>query len=101
MINVTHEAAEWFKQELSLQAGQAVRFFARYSAGGKLHPGFSLGIDVDQPISPGIASKVEGITFYMEDQDMWYLDGYHLNVLYDQGLGDIEYQYEAANSPQA
>ncbi|GJM80895.1 hypothetical protein HMSSN139_33910 [Paenibacillus sp. HMSSN-139] len=96
MIHVSNEAAEWFKQELGLEAGQAVRFFARYSAGGKLHPGFSLGIDVDKPVSPGIKAEVEGITFFMEDQDMWYLDGYHLNVTYDQQLGDIEYEYEAA-----
>lgn len=43
-----------------------------------------------------MTSEVEGITFYMEDQDKWYLDGYHLNVTYDEGLGDIEYKYEAA-----
>ncbi|CAM4333846.1 MULTISPECIES: HesB/YadR/YfhF family protein [Paenibacillus] len=96
MIHVSSEAAAWFKKELGLQEGQAVRFFARYSAGGKLHPGFSLGIDVDQPVSPGIKSEVEGITFYMEDQDLWYLDGYHLNVTYDPQLGDIEYEYEVA-----
>lgn len=95
MIHVSNEAADWFKQELGLEAGQAVRFFARYSAGGKLHPGFSLGIDIDQPVSPGIKAEVGGITFYMEDQDMWYLDGYHLNVSYDQQRGDIEYEYEA------
>ncbi|MNP63788.1 hypothetical protein D3C76_1592280 [compost metagenome] len=47
-------------------------------------------------MSPGIKAEVEGITFFMEDQDMWYLDGYHLNVTYDQQLGDIEYEYEAA-----
>lgn len=98
MINVTHEAAEWFKQELEIKAGQAIRFFARYSAGGKLHPGFSLGIDIDKPVSPGIAAEVDGITFYMEDWDMWYLDGYHLNVSYNQGLSDIEYEYEVAAS---
>ncbi|MDU4696204.1 MAG: hypothetical protein E6Y08_10335 [Paenibacillus sp.] len=96
MIHVSNEAAVWFKQELGLEEGQAVRFFARYSAGGKLHPGFSLGIDVDQPVSPGIQAEVEGITFFMEAQDMWYLDGYHLNVTYDPQLSDIKYEYEAA-----
>lgn len=34
MIHVTQEAAEWFKRELDLKNGQAVRFFARYSSGG-------------------------------------------------------------------
>lgn len=94
MINVTKEAAEWFKQELDLEEGHAVRFFARYSAGGKLHPGFSLGIGIESPVSPGIISEVEGITFYMEDKDMWYLQGYDLNIVYDKEQQDIEYHYE-------
>ncbi|WP_055108367.1 HesB/YadR/YfhF family protein [Paenibacillus ihumii] len=94
MINVTKEAAGWFKNELGVQEGQAIRFFARYSAGGTLHPGFSLGIGIEQPVSPGTISEVEGITFYMEDKDLWYLKGYHLNVVYDQIHNDIEYTYE-------
>ncbi|GGH18260.1 HesB/YadR/YfhF family protein [Paenibacillus segetis] len=96
MINVTHEAAEWFKHELGLQEGQSVRFFARYSAGGIIHPGFSLGIEVDEPVSLGVSSVVDGITFYMENKDLWYLDGYRLNVTYVPSEGDIEYKYEIA-----
>jgi uncharacterized protein YneR len=94
MINVTHEAAEWFKQELGLQEGQSLRFFARYSAGGEIHPGFSLGIEVSEPVSLGISSNVDGIMFYMENKDLWYLNGYQLNVTYLQEQGDIEYKYE-------
>ncbi|MNJ40084.1 HesB/YadR/YfhF family protein [Paenibacillus bouchesdurhonensis] len=96
MINVTKEAAGWFKNELGVQAGQAIRFFARYSAGGTIHPGFSLGIEIENPISPGTVSEVEGIKFFMEDKDLWYLEGYHLNVEYNQEHHDIEYQYELA-----
>lgn len=96
MIHVTQEAAEWFKNELGIQEGQSVRFFARYSAGGKIHPGFSLGIGIEEPVAQGISSVVSGIKFYMEERDLWYLEGYHLNVAYDAKEHDIEYEYEQA-----
>ncbi|MBP1904072.1 uncharacterized protein YneR [Paenibacillus turicensis] len=93
MINVTHEATDWFKHELGIEEGQAVRFFARYSAGGELHPGFSLGLQVEPPMSAGLSSVIDGITFYMEDKDMWYLEGYDLQVAYDQALEGIDFKY--------
>ncbi len=94
MIEISKDAANWFKKELGLQEGQAVRLFARYSAGGKIHPGFSLGIQVEEPVFPGISSKVEGITFFMEEHDQWYLDGHNLKVVYNAAEDDIDYEYE-------
>ncbi|AWB46872.1 hypothetical protein DCC85_09290 [Paenibacillus sp. CAA11] len=98
MIQVTEQAANWYKQELDLQSGQAIRFFARYSAGGHIHPGFSLGIQVEEPQHPGYSTVVSGITFYMEQQDLWYLDGYCLDVSYDPDADDILYTYEPMES---
>lgn len=98
MLNITNEAAEWFKQELDLQEGQAIRFFPRYSSGGGVHPGFSLGIEVNVPTVPGLLTEAGGIKFYMEERDLWYLEGYHFNVTYNANAGDIEYEYEAADS---
>lgn len=98
MLNITNEAAEWFKQELDLQEGQAIRFFPRYSSGGGVHPGFSLGIEVNDPTVPGLQTEAGGIKFYMEERDLWYLEGYHFNVTYNADAGDIKYEYEAADS---
>ncbi|MOA70027.1 hypothetical protein D3C78_1985990 [compost metagenome] len=52
---------------------------------------------MDEPVSMGVSSVVDGITFYMEDKDLWYLDGYRLNVAFDEAEGDIEYKYETAD----
>ncbi|ANS74092.1 hypothetical protein AWM70_05470 [Paenibacillus yonginensis] len=93
MIHVAEDAARWYKKELNLAEGQSVRFFARYSAGGHIHPGFSLGIDTEEPKKPGISTNVDGIRFYMEEQDLWYLDGYDLKVSYDAESDDIIYEY--------
>ena len=93
MLHISEEAAEWYKRELGVSEGEAIRFFARYSAGGHIHPGFSLGIEVRKPVSPGLLTTVQGIIFYMEDQDLWYLDGYHLKVEHDPQEDDIHYRY--------
>ncbi|WP_054958391.1 HesB/YadR/YfhF family protein [Paenibacillus dakarensis] len=94
IIEVSNEAARWYRKELGLGAGTFVRFFPRYSSGGGLHPGFSLGISVEEPKDPGLVKVAEDITFYMEDQDLWYLRGYNLIVEYEQSLDDIMYVYK-------
>ncbi|MEW4369332.1 HesB/YadR/YfhF family protein [Paenibacillus kandeliae] len=99
-IAVSNEAAQWYKKELDLQEGDHIRFYARYSSNSDIHPGFSLGISVEPPVSPGLEQEAEGIQFYMESQDLWYLNGYKLNVEYVDQEDDIRYAYvpESQNS---
>ncbi|MDO3410611.1 hypothetical protein QWJ34_12640 [Saccharibacillus sp. CPCC 101409] len=93
-INVSPEAAGWYKKELELGSGDYIRFYARYSNTSEIHPGFSLGIATVEPENPALTQSSEGITFYMEERDQWYLDGYRLNVTYLPEHDDIVYAYE-------
>ncbi|OWA33848.1 hypothetical protein B9G55_21180 [Saccharibacillus sp. O16] len=93
-LNVTPQAADWYKKELGLQSGDYIRFYARYSNTSDIHPGFSLGITTESPNRPGLTQSTEGITFYMEEKDLWYLEGYRLNVTYLPEHDDILYGYE-------
>ncbi|MFD1774486.1 HesB/YadR/YfhF family protein [Paenibacillus rhizophilus] len=95
-VSVSPEAASWFKRELGLTDGASIRLFPRYSSGGGLHPGFSLGIAVEPPGRPGLEAACEGVVFYMEEQDLWYMDGYNLSIVYSTEEDDIEYRYEPA-----
>ncbi|WNS44941.1 hypothetical protein [Paenibacillus sp. MMS20-IR301] len=92
-IEISPEAAAWFKRELSLADGAYVRLFPRYSSGGGLHPGFSLGIATEPPGRPAVQTEQGSLIFYMEEQDLWYLDGYSLSVVYVEAEDDIEYNY--------
>ncbi|NGM81041.1 hypothetical protein G5B47_01305 [Paenibacillus sp. 7124] len=92
-ISVSPEAASWFKRELGLTDGAHIRLFPRYSSGGGLHPGFSLGIAVEPPGRPGLETASEGVVFYMEEQDLWYMDGYDLSIIYSAEEDDIDYRY--------
>ncbi|MBT2293399.1 hypothetical protein J7E73_30760 [Paenibacillus albidus] len=92
---ISQGAASWFKRELGLQEGAYVRLFPRYSSGGGLHPGFSLGIATEAPGRPAMEVEQAGIVFYMEEQDLWYMEGYGLSIEYSEAEDDIEYKYEA------
>ncbi|MFB5759617.1 HesB/YadR/YfhF family protein [Paenibacillus medicaginis] len=92
-IYVSEPAAEWYKKELGLKSGDHVRFFARYSSGGGLHPGFSLGIAVEPPQHAALRTESGGVVFFMEEQDEWYLKGYKIEVKYLPEHDDIIYEY--------
>ncbi|OAB41426.1 HesB/YadR/YfhF family protein [Paenibacillus glacialis] len=93
-IRMSSNAARWYIRELHLNTGDSVRFFPRYSSGGGLHPGFSLGISVEEPSNDILSQDVEGIRFFLEERDLWYLKGYNLVVDYVESHDDIDYVYE-------
>lgn len=93
-ILVSDGAAGWYVKELELKDGAHIRFFPRYSSGGGLHPGFSLGISTQEPVQPGLTAEAGGITFFMEEQDLWYMRGYDLYVEHDESQDDISYIYK-------
>ncbi|MGN7760241.1 HesB/YadR/YfhF family protein [Paenibacillus sp. 22594] len=93
-MEISKDAAAWFKRELSLQNGAYIRLFPRYSSGGGLHPGFSLGIADEPPSRPAVQTDQAEIIFYMEEQDLWYMEGYSLSIVYSEAEDDIEYVYK-------
>ncbi|MBY0009900.1 HesB/YadR/YfhF family protein [Paenibacillus typhae] len=93
-MTISPEAAAWFKKELNLKNGDSIRLFPRYSSGGGLHPGFSLGIATEPPARPAAEAEQEGLIFYMEEQDLWYMEGYSLSINYVAAEDDIEYVYQ-------
>lgn len=83
---VTKEAANWYKEEFHLKSGDSLRFFARYGGCSNVQKGFSLGVAKDEPNDIGVLTKEEGITFFIEEKDLWYLDGKNLFVNFDSAL---------------
>lgn len=80
-LRVTEEAALWLKQELGLNEGDWLRFYAMlYGNAYSIHSNYSLGMAKEEPHHASIQTEVEGIRFYLEDQDKWYLDNHKLTV---------------------
>lgn len=94
IMTISREASAWYRRELGLKDGDYIRLFPRYSSGGGLHPGFSLGIANEPPARAAVEVTESGIVFYMEEQDLWYMEGYSLSVEYVPAEDDIVYNYQ-------
>ncbi|WP_078410823.1 HesB/YadR/YfhF family protein [Priestia abyssalis] len=90
-ITVSNEALQWYKEELEINRGDMVKFFVRYGGCSTVQRGFSLGVAKQQPVLIGAQSEIEGITFYIEDQDLWYFEDNDLVVTFDATKGEPEF----------
>ncbi len=93
-LKVAEEAAQWYKDELELSDNDSLRFFVRYGGVGGLKPGFSLGVRPDIPQEPIAETTVDGVHFYIEQDDAWYFDNHSVKVTYDSKMQEPDFEYE-------
>jgi uncharacterized protein YneR len=92
-LTIENQAAIWYKDELNLTQGDFVRFFVRYGGCGTVQTGFSLGIVKDSPQEIGMKAESNGITFFVEEKDMWYFDNHDLHVQFNEKYTEPEFKY--------
>ena len=95
-IQISSEAAAWYKKELNLKTGDFVRFYVRYGGFSTVQKGFSLGISSDEPNDIGTKTTEDGITFYIEEKDIWYFDEHDLFVTYNTKYEEPVLDYKKA-----
>jgi uncharacterized protein YneR len=92
-LTIEEQAANWYKDELHLKQGDFIRFFVRYGGYGTVQAGFSLGVIKDVPEEIGISDESGGITFFVEEKDLWYFDEHSLHVKYNEKHAEPEFHY--------
>lgn len=92
-IRISNEAAQWFIEEMDVETGDSIRFFARYGGSSPLHEGFSLGVIREQPDEVAVETVLDGIRYYVETRDLWYFDGHDLQVGVNRDLEELQYDY--------
>ncbi|TCS93660.1 HesB/YadR/YfhF family protein [Hazenella coriacea] len=92
-IVVEDSAYQWFCQEYGVQPNEFVRFYVRYGGSSPVNTSYSLAISMEPPKEIGIQTVVEGVTFYIETDDLWYLKEHNLRVTVDLN-GELAYKYE-------
>lgn len=90
-LTIEPTALDWFRSELNVQQGEFVRFFVRIGGCSTVQTGFSLGVAKEVPKEIGISTTIDGITFYMEKEDAWYLNEQNLQVSYNSSRDEIEF----------
>lgn len=93
-IVVAQEALTWFKEEMEVIDGDAIRFFARYGGVSPLHEGFSLGVTKEEPDEVAIEVEHDGTRYYIESRDQWFFVEHDLHVNLDSKLNELVYTYK-------
>lgn len=90
-IIVTQQAVAWFEQEWGFRTGDFVRIFVRYGGHSTVHEAYSLGITREEPKEMAASTTERGITFYMEQDDLWYLNEKDLRIDVQPGTDEISF----------
>ncbi|WP_112182379.1 MULTISPECIES: HesB/YadR/YfhF family protein [Paraliobacillus] len=94
-ISITQPAVKWFINEMELETGDTIRFFARYGGHGGIHKGFSLGISTNaEANNPIMQIEEQGITFFVEKSDAWYFDNMNFHIKYSRKLDEVDFLIE-------
>lgn len=77
---------------MGLKDGDCLRFFVKYGGNNPFHPNFSLGVAKQEPEDIAISQMQEGITFFFEKEDEWFIEG--LELMVDLKNGEAEFIFE-------
>ncbi|SET15477.1 Uncharacterized protein YneR [Oceanobacillus limi] len=81
-LHVKEEAANWFIEEMDLEQGDFVQFFLKIYGGiPTIYPNYFLGMSYGKHGDIHVKDEVEGITFYLNEEDSWILEEYDLEVV--------------------
>jgi len=92
-ISIDNQSAAWYQQEMDLEKGDSVRFYPRYGGYSPIQAGFSLGINLEDATNPVVTEEKEGITYFINEEDLWYFDGHNLKIVFDDKKGEPEFLY--------
>lgn len=90
-VTIKNEAVQLYKKEMGLKEGDALRLYVR--VGGCGSGGFSVGVTKDQPSPTSYIQTIEGISFFVEEEDFWYLNG--MTIGFDPDLQFVTFENPA------
>lgn len=90
---LSKEAIQWFKDEMDATSGDFIKFFARYGGSNPFHEGFSIGVNFEEPIQLAVSTIIDDITFFVEEDDLWFFNDHDLHVTMDTETDELHYEY--------
>lgn len=73
VFEISQKAANFYKNEFSLQANEAIRLFVRGAEG------FFLGVEKDELQKEAYIIEQAGVKFFITENDQWHFEGKKLD----------------------
>ncbi|MBV7508146.1 hypothetical protein KW850_23280 [Bacillus sp. sid0103] len=91
---VDEKAATWFTKEFAINKPFFIRMFPQYAGFGIKHKGFSLAFSAESPVHVGYSYEINGITFFVEVNDVWFFEDTEVTLTIDENLDEILVRYQ-------
>lgn len=97
-ISIDERAATWFTKEFEFHKPFCIRMFPQYAGFGIKHKGFSLAFSAEAPVHAGYSNEINGITFFVEVNDIWFFEDTETSLTIDDRLDEIMVKYHELSS---
>lgn len=94
MISIDEKASTWFKKEFDFDKPFCIRMFPIYAGLGQKNKGYSLAFSAEAPTNTGFEKEIDGITFYVEDNDVWFFEETQTYLSADEHHLELEILYK-------
>ncbi len=92
-LKVSNEAANWYKNEMDLEAGDYLQYYVQIYGGiPTAHPNYSLGMSIGKEGNIAVKDEVEGIIFYFNEEHAWFLKEFDMEVVVEGE--DLAFNFE-------
>ncbi len=100
LISIDEKAAFWFKKEFAYTDSIWIRMFPQYAGFGAQNKGYSLAFSAETPANAGYSKEVNGITFFIEGNDVWFFEETETHLSINEYLDELHVTYkEVSLSP--
>ncbi len=97
LISIDEKAVTWFAGEFEYKRPFSVRLFPQYAGFGEKHKGYSLAFSIETPANSGFSKEVNGMNFYIEENDLWFFEDTETYLSVDDFLKELHVIYKDVN----
>jgi uncharacterized protein YneR len=93
-ISIDEKATTWFTREFEFNKPFNIRMFPQYAGFGEKHKGYSLAFSAEIPANAGFVKEVNGITFFVEGNDVWFFEDTETYLSVDDLINEIQVTFK-------
>jgi uncharacterized protein YneR len=93
-ISIDESAASWFGKEFEVNKPFSIRMFPQYAGFGQKNKGYSLAFSAETPTNPGYTTEINGITFFVEGNDVWFFEDTETALSINNLLDELHVTYK-------
>lgn len=93
-ISIDDKAATWFSQEFEVIKPISIRMFPQYAGFGQQHKGYCLAFSAETPQDIGFRKEINGITFFIEGNDVWFFENTETYLSVDDYMNELRVSFK-------